>query len=68
MGLQHWIDPKVHNLWYPNIEVVTNHFYAHLPREKQIMALAESYTRHNKKIIDYKPDWIVKWFKETFDN
>ena len=27
---------------------------------------AESYTRHNKKIIDYKPDWIIKWFKETF--
>ncbi len=66
LGLQHWIDKKVHNLWYPNIEVVTNHFYPHLPREKQIMASAESYTRHNKKIIDYKPDWIVKWFKEKF--
>ena len=67
LGLQHWIDPKVHNLWYPNIEVVTNHFYPYLPREKQIMAPAESYTRHNKKIIDYKPEWIVKWFKEKFE-
>lgn len=66
LGLQHWIDPKVHNLWYPNIEVVTNHFYPKLPREKQIMAPAESYTRHNKKIIDYKPDWIVKWFSAAF--
>ena len=67
LGLQHWIDPKVHNLWYPNIEVVTNHFYPHLPREKQLMAPPESYTRHNKKIIDYKPDWVVKWFKEKFE-
>ncbi len=67
LGLQHWIDKKVHNLWYPNIEVVTDYLYPHLPREKQILAPAESYSRHNKKIIDYKPDWIVKWFKEHFE-
>lgn len=67
LGLQHWIDKKVHNLWYPNIEVVTNYFYPFLPREKQIMAPPESYTRHNKKIIDYKPDWVIKWFKEKFE-
>lgn len=66
LGLQHWIDKKVHNLWYPNIEVVTNYIYPLLPREKQIFAPQESYTRHNKKIIDYKPDWVIKWFKEKF--
>ncbi len=66
LGLQHWIDKKVHNLWYPNIEVVTDYIYPLLPREKQIHAPAESYTPHNKKIIDYKPDWIVKWFIEKF--
>ena len=66
LGLQHWIDKKVHNLWYSNIQVVTDYLYPHLPREKQILAPAESYTRHNKKIIDYKPDWIIKWFKDTF--
>ncbi len=64
LGLQHWIDKKVHNLWYPNIEVVTNHIYPLLPREKQIFAPAQSYTRHNKKIIDYKPDWILRWFEQ----
>ena len=67
LGLQHWIDKKVHNLWYPNIEVVTDYIYPLLPREKQIHAPAESYTRHNKKIIDYKPDWVIKWFKEKFE-
>lgn len=66
LGLQHWIDKKVHNLWYPNIEVVTNYFYPFLPREKQLMAPPESYTRHNRKIIDYKPDWVVKWFLQKF--
>ena len=67
LGLQHWIDKKVHNLWYPNIEVVTDYIYPRLPKEKQIFAPPESYTRHNKKIIDYKPDWIIRWFKQTFE-
>lgn len=67
LGLQHWVDKKVHNLWYPNIEVVTNHFYPLLPSEKQILAPAESYTPHNQKIIDYKPEWVIKWFKEKLE-
>ena len=68
LGLQHWIDKKVHNLWYPNIEVVTNYLYPFLPREKQIMAPPESYTPHNHKIIDYKPKWVLTWFLEKFAN
>lgn len=67
LGLQHWIDKKVHNLWYPNIQVVTDYLYPLLPREKQFLAPPESYTRHNKKIIDYKPDWVIKWFKKQFE-
>lgn len=67
LGLQHWIDKKVHNLWYPNIEVVTDYIYPHLPREKQILAPAQSYTPHNKKIIDYKPDWVLRWFIQQFE-
>ena len=67
LGLQHWIDKKVHNLWYPNIEVVTDYLYPLLPREKQIFAPPESYTPHNKKIIDYKPEWVIKWFVEKFE-
>ena len=67
LGLQHWVDKKVHNLWYPNIEVVTNYVYPLLPRKKQIIAPPESYTPHNRKIIDYKPEWVIKWFKEKFE-
>lgn len=67
LGLHHWIDPKVHNVWYPNIEVVTHHLYPKLPRERQILAPKESYTRHNHKMVDYKPDWVVKWFQEKIE-
>lgn len=66
LGLQHWVDKKVHNLWYPNIEVVTDYVYPFLPREKQLIAPPESFTPHNRKIIDYKPDWVLKWFLEKF--
>ena len=66
LGLQHWIDKKVHNLWYPNIEVVTNYLYPFLPREKQILAPKASYTPHNHKIIDYRPEWVIRWFLEKF--
>lgn len=66
LGLQHWVDKKVHNLWYPNIQVVTDYIYPLLPQDKMIPAPPESYTPHNRKIIDYKPNWIVKWFKEKF--
>lgn len=67
LGLQHWVDKKVHNLWYPNIQVVTDYLYPLLPKGKQILAPKESYTRHNKKIIDYKADYVVRWFKQTFE-
>lgn len=66
LGLQHWVDKKVHNLWYPNIEVVTPLIYPHLPKEKQILAPADSFTPHNRKIIDYKPTWVIRWFLEKF--
>ncbi len=62
LGLQHWVDKKVHNLWYPNIQVVTDYVYPLLPREKMIAAPPESYTPHNHKFIDYKPDWVLTWF------
>lgn len=62
LGLQHWIDKKVHNLWYPNITVVTDYIYKKLPKNKIIMAHEGKFTRHNKKIIDYKPEFIIECF------
>lgn len=62
LGLQHWIDKKVHNLWYPNIMVVTDYIYKKLPKNKMLTAKEGDYTRHNKKIIDYKPEFIMKCF------
>lgn len=62
LGLQHWIDKKVHNLWYPNITVVTDYLYKDLPKDKMIMAKEQDYTRHNKKIINYNADFIMSCF------
>lgn len=64
LGLQHWIDKKVHNLWYPNITVVTDYIYKNLPEGKMLSANPQDYTRHNKKIINYKADFVLECFKK----
>ncbi|MCQ2410135.1 MAG: hypothetical protein MJ053_00955 [Elusimicrobiaceae bacterium] len=66
LGMQHWVDPKIHNVWYPNIEVITHRYYPFLPREKQLIAPPESYTPHNRTLVDFKPDWVLKCFHEKF--
>ncbi len=68
LGLQHWIDKKVHNLWYPNITVVTDYVYPALPKDKMITAAPADYTRYNKKIINYKVPFILKCFEKTFES
>lgn len=67
LGLQHWVDKKVHNLWYPNITVVTDYIYKKLPKNKMIMACEGDYLRHNKKIIDYKSEFVYKCFNKMLD-
>ena len=64
LGLQHWVDKKVHNLWYPNITMVTDYKYPKIPPEKMIIANPADYTPYNKKIIDYKPQFILECFKK----
>lgn len=64
LGLQHWIDKKVHNLWYHNITVVTDYVYKDLPKDKMLIARADDYTRYNEKIINYKADFILECFKK----
>ena len=62
LGLQHWQDPKVHNLYYPNITMLTEIKYSKIPSKKQIVVReGEDFTRHNKKIIDFKVDAILKY-------
>ena len=68
LGMQHWVDQKIHNVWYPNIEVITNYMYPLLPRDKQIVAPPESFTPYNKKMVNYKPEWVIRWFKEKFEH
>lgn len=62
LGLQHWHDPKLHNLWYPNITFLTDIVYDRIPSDKQIIASTSDYKRHNRKIIDFLPEYIHKHF------
>ena len=62
LGLQHWHDPKLHNLWYSNITFLTDMIYEKIPRKYQIQAGPECWKRHNKKIIDFLPEFIYKNF------
>ncbi|MBO4555552.1 MAG: hypothetical protein J5706_02245 [Elusimicrobiales bacterium] len=64
LGLQHWHDPKLHNLWYPNITFLTDIIYDKIPAEYQIKAAHQDYRRHNKKIIDFLPEYIYGKFKD----
>jgi|GEM_PF-708951 len=62
LGLQHWKDIKLHNLWYPNITFLTKDIYDRIPGRYQILAGPRDYLRHNKKIIDFKPEFIFRHF------
>ena len=62
LGLQHWQDPKVHNLHYPNILMLTEIKYAKIPSKNQIVVREGiDFTRHNEKIIDFKVETILKY-------
>ena len=62
LGLQHWQDPKVHNLYYPNILMLTEIKYERLPSAKQIIVKeGADFTHHNDKIIDFKVETIIKY-------
>ena len=67
LGLQHWQDPKVHNLYYPNIIMLTEIKYKRVPSLKQILVKeGQDFTRHNKKIIDFKVETILKYLPRLF--
>ena len=62
LGLQHWFDPKLHNMYYPNTLVLTESRYSKIPLKKQIvMREGVDFTRHDKKIIDFKTEAILKY-------
>ena len=64
LGLQHWHDPKLHNLWYPNIAFLTDIIYPRIPEKYQIIAAPSDWKRHNKKIIDFLPEFVFNKFQD----
>ncbi len=62
LGLQHWFDPKLHNMYYPNTLVLTELKYSKIPSKKQIVVReGTDFTRSDKKIIDFKVAAILQY-------
>ncbi len=62
LTLQHLFNQKLHNLYYPNILLLTEYKYSKIPSKKQIVVgEGVDFTRRDKKIIDFKIDAILKY-------
>lgn len=62
LGLQYQQDFKLHNLYYPNILLLTETKYAKIPSKKQIVVCeGVDFIRRDKNITDLKVDTILKY-------
>lgn len=62
LGLQHWFDPKLHNMYYSNTLLLTEFKYSKILSKNQIIVReGVDFTRSNKKIIDFKVSTILKY-------
>ena len=67
LGLQHWFDPKLHNMFYPNTLVLTEFKYSKIPSRNQIIVREGiDFTRRNKRIIDFKVNAVLKYLPRLF--
>ncbi len=62
LGLQYQQDFKLHNLYYPNILLLTEIKYAKIPSKQQIVVNdGVDFIRHDKNITDLKVDTVLKY-------
>lgn len=62
LGLQNQIEPKLHNMYYPNILLLTESKYSKIPSKKQIIVKeGQDFTRLGKNHIDFKVDAVLKY-------
>ena len=60
LSLQYRQDFKLHNLYYPNILLMTDFRYSKIPLKKQIILPAKDFTHRNKESIDFKVEAVLK--------
>lgn len=68
LGLHVFRDPSMHQYLYPNIFVVTPHFFSSLPAFRMFLAPSGSYQQRSSSIgsttfIDYNPEYVVDSFE-----
>ena len=62
LGLQYRFNNKIHNLHYPNINIMTEIKYSKIPSKNQIVVRENiDFMRRDKKIIDFKVESILKY-------
>lgn len=62
VGLHHFLDDAIHNYWYPNIHVVTNYDYPHIPKASVSLAGKSDFTINNRGRADFKPEFALRCF------
>jgi hypothetical protein len=64
LGLHHFIDPSMHNVWYPNTHVITHYDYEHIPADKKFIAFPDDYTINRRGQVDFHPNFVLRCFDE----
>jgi len=62
VGLHHFLDAAIHNYWYPNIHVVTNHIYSSIPKASLSLAGKSDFTINKRGCADFKPEFALRCF------
>lgn len=65
VGMQHFLDPGIHNVWYPNIFVISHIDYPTIPVTSLCLARRENYELDEKGYATFSPDFVIKVFLET---
>jgi hypothetical protein len=64
LGLHTFRDPSVHQYWYPNIYVMTQHLYGHISPCRMFRAPDAAFEERQlpggpTRFTDYKPDYVA---------
>jgi hypothetical protein len=62
VGIHHFRDDAVHNVWYPNIRIITDHNYPSIPKASQFLAEKSDFTINSRGYADFKPEFVLRCF------
>jgi hypothetical protein len=63
IGMQHFYDEAVHNVWYPNIHVISHFNYPAIPEDRLCLAAAADFALNDRQQADFKPAFVLRCFE-----